>query len=72
MKSVPMTFHKTRLHFINQDSILIFDMLNLTKRKHVISFDQNLWPLAKQDTLNGESSSVEATGAALTKLNLWN
>ena len=72
MKSVPITFHKTRLHFINQDSILIFDMLNLTKRKHVISFDKNLWPLAKQDTLNGESLVTETANIASANLNLWN
>ena len=46
-----MSFQKTRLHFINQDSILIFDMMNLTKRRNMISFDKKLWPLAKQDTV---------------------
>jgi len=36
---------KTRLHFLNQDYIILFDLLDFTKRKLKVGAEDEMWPL---------------------------
>lgn len=63
MKFCSSKLEKTRLHFLNQDYIIIFDILNFTKQKMRICCDRGLWPLQSQ---NGQILDGDLN------LNLWN
>lgn len=38
---------KTRLHFLNQDYIILFEMLNFTKRKVRVGCHPSMFPLSE-------------------------
>ena len=48
---------KTRLHLLNQDYIILFEMLNFTKRKFQVGFNKSMFPLVDQHDNKLKSAS---------------
>lgn len=65
MKKCTLTLEKSRLHFLNQDYIILFDLLNVTKRKRKVYAEPDIWPLQSQ------LGPVESE-SGINYLNLWN
>lgn len=45
LKMCQVKLEKSRLHFLNQDYIILFDVMNFTKRKLKVHAENEIWPL---------------------------
>lgn len=71
LQRVPLKLNKTRLHFLNQNYLIIFDLLNYTKFKVKVGTDASLWPLKSQHVLSENEPYPDGANSG-GSLNLWN
>lgn len=65
MKKCSVVLEKSRLHFLNQDYVILFDLLDITKRKLKVFAAPQIWPLQSQ-----HGAVLQEPG--VNYLNLWN